>query len=178
MLILGTEYAGEMKKGIFSVMHYMMPCRDILTLHSGCNVGKDDDTTLFFGLSGTGTAAGSAADIACVQCLLLLQPSVKPAMYVYTVCLHCHFPCMLMHMQPQLLASWCLDVLLLRLHAPAFEVASGPYACRELSFQPSLPCCCLDARALPKVADKLNKKIPCFRHERRNYFSVVMCAFL
>jgi phosphoenolpyruvate carboxykinase (ATP) len=55
MIILGTEYAGEMKKGIFSVMHYLMPCRDILTLHSGCNMGADNDVTLFFGLSGTGT---------------------------------------------------------------------------------------------------------------------------
>eukprot|EP00892_Ulva_mutabilis_P004878 jgi/Ulvmu1/2762/UM014_0220.1 len=54
MLILGTEYAGEMKKGIFSVMHYMMPRQNILTLHSGCNVGEQGDTTLFFGLSGTG----------------------------------------------------------------------------------------------------------------------------
>lgn len=78
MLILGTEYAGEMKKGIFSVMHYMMPCRDILTLHSGCNVGKEDDVTLFFGLSGTGTTAGCDVETAAVQCLLSLQPSGKP----------------------------------------------------------------------------------------------------
>lgn len=62
MVILGTEYAGEMKKGIFSVMHYMMPCRNILTLHAGCNIGTKDDVTLFFGLSGTGADA-------CVYCL-------------------------------------------------------------------------------------------------------------
>eukprot|EP00891_Asterochloris_glomerata_P009727 jgi/Astpho2/9727/Aster-03708 len=54
MVILGTQYAGEMKKGIFTVMHYLMPKRGILSLHSGCNVGKNDDVTLFFGLSGTG----------------------------------------------------------------------------------------------------------------------------
>lgn len=52
MVILGTQYAGEMKKGIFSVMHYLMPKRGILSLHSGCNVGAADDVTLFFGLSG------------------------------------------------------------------------------------------------------------------------------
>ena len=52
MVILGTQYAGEMKKGIFTVMHYLMPKRGILSLHSGCNVGKNDDVTLFFGLSG------------------------------------------------------------------------------------------------------------------------------
>jgi phosphoenolpyruvate carboxykinase (ATP) len=54
MVILGTQYAGEMKKGIFSVMHYLMPKRGILSLHSGCNVGAAGDVTLFFGLSGTG----------------------------------------------------------------------------------------------------------------------------
>jgi phosphoenolpyruvate carboxykinase (ATP) len=54
MVILGTQYAGEMKKGLFSVMHYMMPKRGILSLHSGCNMGKAGDVALFFGLSGTG----------------------------------------------------------------------------------------------------------------------------
>ncbi|KAI8470807.1 MAG: phosphoenolpyruvate carboxykinase-domain-containing protein [Monoraphidium minutum] len=51
MVILGTEYAGEMKKGVFSYMHYLMPKRGILSLHSGCNVGAHGDVTLFFGLS-------------------------------------------------------------------------------------------------------------------------------
>ncbi|KAG6548770.1 hypothetical protein Mapa_009531 [Marchantia paleacea] len=54
MVILGTQYAGEMKKGLFSLMHYLMPKRGILSLHSGCNMGKQGDVALFFGLSGTG----------------------------------------------------------------------------------------------------------------------------
>lgn len=55
MVILGTQYAGEMKKGLFGVMHYLMPKRQILSLHSGCNMGKNGDVALFFGLSGTYT---------------------------------------------------------------------------------------------------------------------------
>ncbi|KAL0913222.1 hypothetical protein M5K25_016666 [Dendrobium thyrsiflorum] len=54
MVILGTQYAGEMKKGLFSLMHYLMPQRGILSLHSGCNMGRNGDVALFFGLSGTG----------------------------------------------------------------------------------------------------------------------------
>ena len=60
MVILGTQYAGEMKKGIFTVMHYFMPKRGILSLHSGCNVGAASDVSLFFGLSGARTSASNA----------------------------------------------------------------------------------------------------------------------
>ena len=61
IVILGTQYAGEMKKGIFTVMHYLMPKLDILSLHSSANMSKDDgSTTLFFGLSGTGKTTLSA----------------------------------------------------------------------------------------------------------------------
>jgi phosphoenolpyruvate carboxykinase (ATP) len=54
MVILGTQYAGCMKKGVFTMMHYLMPKRGILSLHSGCNMGANKDVTMFFGLSGTG----------------------------------------------------------------------------------------------------------------------------
>ncbi|SPN99035.1 probable PCK1 - phosphoenolpyruvate carboxykinase [Cephalotrichum gorgonifer] len=61
MVILGTEYAGEMKKGIFTVLFYEMPVKhNVLTLHSSCNEGNDGSVTLFFGLSGTGKTTLSA----------------------------------------------------------------------------------------------------------------------
>jgi phosphoenolpyruvate carboxykinase (ATP) len=60
MVILGSQYAGEMKKGVFTIMNYLMPKKGHLPLHSSCNVGKNGDVCLFFGLSGTGKTALSA----------------------------------------------------------------------------------------------------------------------
>ena len=54
-IIGGTEYAGEMKKGIFSVLHYMLPLKGILSMHCSANVDEDGkNSAIFFGLSGTG----------------------------------------------------------------------------------------------------------------------------
>ena len=53
-VIINTWYGGEMKKGMFSYMNYLLPLRGIAAMHCSANVGKDGDTAIFFGLSGTG----------------------------------------------------------------------------------------------------------------------------
>lgn len=53
-VIGGTWYGGEMKKGMFAMMNYYLPLRGMASMHCSANVGKDGDTAIFFGLSGTG----------------------------------------------------------------------------------------------------------------------------
>jgi len=104
-IIGNTGYGGEIKKSVFTLLNYLLPLQNVMTMHCSANVGTDDDTALFFGLSGTGKTTLSADpnrsligddehgwsdngvfnfEDGCYAKVIELSPSAEPQIYACT----------------------------------------------------------------------------------------------
>lgn len=124
-----------MKKGVFTIMHYLMPKRNILSLHSGCNVGASQDVTLFFGLSGGWTSCCSRASVSAtvlIEFRHLVRKETCGSMCMHVGLHTLVFPDLVAAQPPCFSCAPRLCCLHLPLHACVCGKKSGPCTYAEL----------------------------------------------